>query len=249
MELALCNSRDVTKFLLGSLLSPIGQHRANHLPRSKGKRNKKRKRQEAKKDAEQKPAEPLIPPAPEISSFVSVGLNSITRTLQESSQKPKLSSPNPSSPNHEPSALESTEPQSTTPNAFSTLPSSSPSTSFSAIFVLRSSQPSILHSHLPQLIATASLPGRGSESSPSTRLVQLPRGSDERVCQALGLPRASFVGLVEGAPHTGALVDLVRRSVPEIEAPWFKEAANAAYLPVKINAIETFASVLKKQPV
>jgi ribonuclease P/MRP protein subunit POP3 len=68
------------------------------------------------------------------------------------------------------------------------------------------------------------------------------------VCQALGLPRASFIGLVEGAPHAGSLVDVIRRSVPEIEVPWLEEVKKSTYLPVKINAIKTFASVPKKQP-
>jgi ribonuclease P/MRP protein subunit POP3 len=237
------------RVLLCSLLSPVGQHRANHLTKSKGKRSKKRKRHEAKKHTgEENPSQPPIPPTPEISSFLAIGLNSITRALQESSQKPKPPSlpKDASSSSHDaPDASEITEQppaKPTTPNPSS---SASPTPSFSAIFVLRSIQPAILHAHLPQLIATASL---ARPSSPATRLVQLPRGSDERVCQALGLPRASFIGLVEGAPHAGSLVELIRRRVPEIEVPWLKEATDLTYLPVKINAIETFAPVLRKQP-
>jgi ribonuclease P/MRP protein subunit POP3 len=53
---------------------------------------------------------------------------------------------------------------------------------------------------------------------------------------------------VEGAPHAGSLVDVIRRSVPEIEVPWLEEVKKSTYLPVKINAIKTFASVPKKQP-
>jgi len=118
--------------------------------------------------------------------------------------------------------------------------SPSASVHFSAIFVLRSSQPTILHAHLPQLISTASLAYPGH---PPTRLVQLPKGCDERVGEALGLPRASFIGLLEGAPHSEALVDLIRQCVEAIEIPWVKETK---YLPVKINTIETTVGERKK---
>jgi ribonuclease P/MRP protein subunit POP3 len=58
----------------------------------------------------------------------------------------------------------------------------------------------------------------------------------------------SFIGLVEAAPHSKSLVEVVRRCVPEIEIPWLKEVRESKYLPVKINAIETFAAVSKKGP-
>jgi ribonuclease P/MRP protein subunit POP3 len=56
----------------------------------------------------------------------------------------------------------------------------------------------------------------------------------------------SFIGLVESAPHSKSLVEVVRQCVPEIEIPWLKEVRESKYLPVKINAIETFAAVSKK---
>jgi hypothetical protein len=115
---------------------------------------------------------------------------------------------------------------------------------FAAIFVPRSGQPSILHAHLPQLIATASLAHR---ELPSTRLVQLPKGCDRRLCEALGLPRVSFIGVLDGAPHSKSLIDQVRECVPEIEISWLREANGSVYLPVKINAIDTFVPVAKKQ--
>lgn len=117
---------------------------------------------------------------------------------------------------------------------------------FSAIFVPRSSQPPILHAHLPQLVVTASL---ANPELPVTRLVQLPKGCDARLSEALGLPRVSFIGILDGAPHSKSLIDLVRGCVPEIEIPWLAEAKKPVYLPVKINAIESFAPVVaqKKQ--
>jgi hypothetical protein len=114
---------------------------------------------------------------------------------------------------------------------------------FSAIFVPRSSQPPILHSHLPQLVATASA---ANPELPATRLVQLPKGCEARLSEALRLPRVSFIGLLDGAPHSKSLVDTVREGVPVIEIPWLEEAKKSVYLPLKINAIESFVPVAKK---
>lgn len=114
---------------------------------------------------------------------------------------------------------------------------------FSAIFVCRSTQPTILNDHLPQLVYTASL---AHAELPATRLVALANGSDTRLCEALGIPRVSFIGILDGAPHSKPLVNLVREYVPEIEVPWLKQAKESRYLPVKINAIETFSTVVKK---
>jgi ribonuclease P/MRP protein subunit POP3 len=117
---------------------------------------------------------------------------------------------------------------------------------FSAIFVPASSPPSIIHAHLPMLIFTASL---AHPNLPPTRLVQLPKGSDSRLCEALGLPRVSFVGILDDAPHSKGLVDLVRGNVSEIEIPWLSDAKRGEYLGVKINAIETFVGAGKKEKV
>jgi hypothetical protein len=53
---------------------------------------------------------------------------------------------------------------------------------FSAIFACGSFQPPILTEHLPQLITTASL---AYPELPQTRLLELPKGSEERLCQGL----------------------------------------------------------------
>jgi hypothetical protein len=115
---------------------------------------------------------------------------------------------------------------------------------FSAIFVPRSSQPPLLHAHLPQLVTTASL---ANPELPATRLVQLPKGCEARLSEALGLPRVSFIGILHGAPHSNSLVDLVRDCVPEIEVPWLEEAKKSVYLPLKVNAIESFVPVAKRE--
>jgi hypothetical protein len=326
-----------------SLLSPIGQYRTTNITPSKGKRNKKRKREGKKLEGEEPP--PSRPPLPEISSFVVVGLNSITRSLESLTQKSKAlrhaecekndagpdlrlgvergnsdASQNSQSTseardealnrgeNHLKDGRHSIQPrayeaksgksgagqdspsvvsraknealenatqnsrapisekqseecdagqdaQSPAPEARAqraTGPKESLSKNehvdhhFSAIFVPRSSQPPILHAHLPQLVVTASL---AHPELPVTRLVQLPKGCEARLSEALGLPRVSFIGILDGAPHSKSLVDLVRGCVPEIEIPWLTEAKKSVYLPVKINAIESFVPVVaqKKQ--
>lgn len=240
----------LTKTLLCSLLSPIGQHRANHIVKSKCKRSKKRKRQQSK--SEEVPTKSDIPPPPEISSFIAVGLNTITRSLESLAQKTKpCQSPNTIPPKSDDAGetsqdLSSKEEQEVGTSKKIAVDSDEYApvdAHFSAIFVLRSSQPAILHTHLPQLIATASL---AYPELPATRLVQLPRGSEGRLCEVLGLPRVSFIGLLEGAPHSQSLVDLIRQCVPKIEIPWLHEAKQSTYMPVKINAIETFVTAPKK---
>ncbi|KAH8671920.1 hypothetical protein BGZ60DRAFT_23169 [Tricladium varicosporioides] len=226
--------------LLCSLISPIGQHRANHTTPSKGKRNQKRKRREAK------PREATLhddtPPSPEISSFVVVGLNSITRMLEASSEKSKPTIFDTGIASAEETPAESSTPEDLESKRSESHVKSVHTRHFSVIFVPKSSQPSILHAHLPQLVTTASLAYPGL---PATRLVQLEKGSDARICEALKLPRASFIGIIEGAPYVKALVELVRECVPEVDVPWLREVKKGEYLPVKINAVETFAPVVK----
>lgn len=311
---------------------------------SKGKRSKKRKREEKKLKEEN--LETSRPPPPEISSFVVVGLNSITRSLESLSQKSKvlkstdcekndagqdpqsstselkgekhdaalgLQSPlsgagdGPPDDNERPlnnAAQKAQSPASgkkgeksdagqvspppvskAKDNALNNIETppkdgqfqgtaaskgqSQKSTAdyasgarnavretkeslienehvdhhFSAIFVPRNSQPAILNAYLPQLIATASL---SHPELPATRLVQLPNGCDARLCEALGLSRVSFIGLLDSAPHCKSLVDVVRECVSEIEVPWLQEAKKSLYLPIKINEIETSMPVGKK---
>ncbi|CAD6444907.1 9c8925b4-2850-48a5-b9be-cb44fb5fa038 [Sclerotinia trifoliorum] len=142
--------------------------------------------------------------------------------LEESSKKEMDTKANPENPKSD------TRPQ--TKDAFK------PDPHFSAIFVTRSDQPPILNSHLPQIIATAS---KAHPTKPSTRLVQVPKGSETRIAAALGLPRVSFLGILDDAPNSKALIDLIRDCVEEIQIPWLDEAKKAEYLETKINSIQT----------
>ncbi|KAF7857215.1 hypothetical protein EAF04_009456 [Stromatinia cepivora] len=217
--------------LLCSILSPIGSYRSNHIIPSKGKRSKKRKRRDLKAGNE-KSSE--TPPPPEISSYIVIGLNSIHRMLEGSSKKGLDTKANPDNPEPE------IRPQ--TNGVLGPNPQNSPPTHFSAIFVARSNQPPILNSHLPQIIATAS---KAHPTKPSTRLLQLPKGSETRIAAVLGLPRVSFLGILDDAPNSKALPDLIRDCVEEIQIPWLDEAKKAEYLETKINSIQTSIGAAK----
>ncbi|PBP26637.1 hypothetical protein BUE80_DR002403 [Diplocarpon rosae] len=237
--------QDTILNLLCNILAPIGQHRRNHVTASKGKRSQKRKRAEEEQNVGNLEA-PQAPAQPEISRFVVIGLNSITRDLESLSRKSK-SQEEHSKEDASSKAGFTLDVDVATDAAAAT---SSPSATtpffqhFSTIFVPRSSQPPILHAHLPQLVATAS---RAHPCLPATRLVQLPKNCDARLCRALGIPRVSFIGLLDGAPHADVLVELIRNEVPEVNIPWLQEVQNVKYLPVKINAVETFMPVSAKE--
>lgn len=195
---------------------------------SKGQRSKKRKRKEAvSEDVTSKP------PVPEIASFVLVGLNSIVRHLETSS---RISKPKDSS--------QAADAEPNTPDPVTTAKSEKAESATATqplphltVLFLPTPPPPILQDLLPKLITTASI---AHPSLPPTRLVTLPPTSHSRLSTALGVPRVSFIGLLEGAPHSGALVELVRECVSEVEVPGVK----GGYLPVKINAIETWAPVV-----
>ncbi|KAK2624651.1 hypothetical protein QTJ16_005844 [Diplocarpon rosae] len=237
--------QDTILNLLCSILAPIGQHRRNHVTTSRGKRSQKRKRAEEKQNIGNLET-PKAPLQPEISRFVVIGLNSITRDLESLSQKFKSQTEH--SKEDASSKADSTPHVDIATHAAAATLSPSATTPickhFSTIFVPRSSQPSILHAHLPQLVATAS---RAHPCLPATRLVQLPKDCDARLCRALGIPRVSFIGLLDGAPHADVLVEIIRSQVPEVDIPWLQEVQNVKYMPVKINAVETFMSVSAKE--
>ncbi|KAL3423598.1 hypothetical protein PVAG01_05345 [Phlyctema vagabunda] len=226
--------------LLCSLLSPIGRHRSEHLIPSKGKRSKKRKFQGAKAKDTSTPVQ-VKPPPPDISPYVVIGLNSITRHLQLSSPSENSATPETESLNTADSAVEMTGNVLESTEEATAVPSQSPGqTHLAAVFVTHTSLPAILHAHLPPLIANSC---SASHSNPVTKLVGLPKGSDGRLCAALGLARVSFVGILDGAPHSKVLLDLVQTQVPDLEPP---AAARPTYLPVKVNAVQTTSLVAAK---
>lgn len=165
---------------------------------------------------------PPVPPAPELQSYVDVGLTCVSRCLQKTaSEDLKIGSlPGEAVPVEE-----------------------SKSRFYSVIFVARSGQPNALSSHLPQMVAVAS---KSCPSQPHTRLVELPRACETRLSESLGIPRVSCIGICADAPNSRALVDFIREHVPVIEVPWLGEASEGKYRSTKINTLETVVGARKK---
>ncbi|KAI1818720.1 hypothetical protein GGS20DRAFT_526613 [Poronia punctata] len=210
--------QDTILELLCSLLSPLGHYRSQHVQVSKGRRLKKRKRKESSTHE----IEVSIPPAPELQSYIDVGLVSVSRCLQNAASAD--------------STTDSQEDDSK--------PARGPEKRFySVIFVARSGQPNALSCHLPQMVALAS---KSHPYLPPTRLVELPKACEGRLSGALGIPRVSCVGLLVGAPNSKALVDFVHSHVSIIEVPWLCEANHPEYRATKINTIGTTIGTRKK---
>ncbi|OBT68239.1 hypothetical protein VE03_02284 [Pseudogymnoascus sp. 23342-1-I1] len=204
-----------------SFLSPIGHYRTTHVTPSKGKRNKKAKRRELRSGAAQLAHDEAPVPPPELCSHILVGLNSITRHLESQSRKAC------------PLSLGIQIPSS-----------DSPGRHLAVVVTTWPSVPPILTSHLYKLLQTSSLL---HPNLPPTRLVILPRSSEKRLCGALGVPRAGFIGIFDSAPHATAVIDFCLANVPDIEVGEWLKAEQGAFMPLKINTIEVADSVLQNK--
>lgn len=199
---------------------------------SKGKREKKRRRKAShtlKAPDKQPPSNGDLPVStlkpPEIQKYVTIGFNSTTRHLE---MLARVSDPchlgaghsAPTVPKPLPAALDPPRPMA-------------------AILVPRLDQPPIMHAHLPLLVSLA------SRESPSPRLVTLPKGAEEQLKCAVGIPHIGLVGLLEGAPNRSA-IELIRQSVPDVEVHWLREARVGRYKPVNIKAVSITVPYGKK---
>lgn len=226
-----------------SLLSPVGDQRLRYTNRSQGKRAKKRKRDGVHEESNTEQEVDLVYHQPyavdtspdlELLDYLTVGFNSTNRHLEAlATPRHFMATPGITCAVNEARTAHS--------NGLQTSPTTK---SLVAVFVSRSDQPSIMHSHLPMLIQAASL---APTSSQDIKLVILPKGAEKRLSAALGIPRVGIVGLMDGAPAASPLMDFVRKHVPKVEIPWLAEAEAGGYLPVKINIIHTTAPMVSKQ--
>ncbi|KAI9780082.1 MAG: hypothetical protein M1839_007066 [Geoglossum umbratile] len=205
-----------------SLLSPIGQHRSSHTVASKGKRGRKRKRKEASNLESSVPSAPQqaeinpSPPQPEITPYLTIGLNSTTRYLELLAQNAipeSLSLHNNVPPAAGVTAAEQKSGSASRREQLGA-PCEPAQKLLVAVFVSRSSHPALIHAHLPLLTATASL---SHPENPPIVLVALPKEAETRLVSALGVPRVGVVGLLEGATGSTALVELVRERVRAVD--------------------------------
>lgn len=165
---------------------------------------------------------------PEIHDHLTIGFNTTTRYLELLAQKSS-----PSTVEHENSgavlATKTCAQLSLGPTNIKPL---------AAVFIPRSGRSSVLYSHMPPLTKAASL---AVPSSPSTRIVSLPEGAEDRLKTVLSIPRVGMVGMIDCAPDASSLIEFIRQNVSELEVPWLQEAIKGVYLAVKINAIQTSA--------
>ncbi|KFY80728.1 hypothetical protein V499_00436 [Pseudogymnoascus sp. VKM F-103] len=216
--------QDTILNLLTSFLSPIGHYHTTHITPSKGKRSKKAKRRELKGGAAKPTQDEASVPPPELISHILVGLNSITRHLESQSRKacpPSLGVPIPSYDG----------------------PANS-QRHLAVVVTTWPSVPTILTSHLHKLVQTSSLL---HHNLPPTRFVTLPRSSEKRLCSALGVPRAGFIGIFDGAPSATAVIDFCVANVPELEVDGWLKVDKSAFMPLKINTIEAADSVVQNK--
>ena len=75
--------------------------------------------------------------------------------------------------------------------------------------------PATLTNVFPTLCFTAS-----KSAEDRVKLIQLPRGSLERLSKALGVDRVGIFGLTKDTEGAQPLFDLINENVKDIEAPW-----------------------------
>ena len=160
------------------------------------------------------------PPAPAIKDALTIGFNSTQRRLE--------------------SAARASAPHRVTAGGDLDLGTagfeSSSNNTLAAVFVDRFGQPPILHSHLPLLLAAASV---STLPEQSVGLVALPTGSEARLAATLRIPRVGLLGVEKDAPGAKPLLDFVKEHVPALDIPWLRDAQNGTFLPVEINAKTT----------
>ena len=220
-----------------SLLNPIGEYRSKYVIPSKGKRKKKQKREQTcagtgqtSADYDGETLKDGIPAPPEVLKGLTLGFNSTTKYLENLAHRLSSSS------DHSQSLMKNV---ATNTGVTTVLPRETASSRpMAAVFVPHADKSTTLYRHIPLLIKRASLISPGL---PSTRLVMLPQGVEQRLGRALSIPRVGLLGLLSDEPESAALIEFVMLNVPEIQVPWLHEATGGAYLPVKINAMTTSA--------
>lgn len=197
-----------------SLLQPLGDHRRTHLLPSKGK---KRKRKANSTPLEDEPPE-AAPPRPEVGSYILTGLNSVTRHLEAlaAHTAPPVVPLSANGEGEEPVASA----QSLTPISLVVIPHNHPPSS-------------LPHAHIPTLVHLSTL---NQSSITATRLIAIPPSYEPRLATALHIPHVGALGILEGAPGAGPLVDYVREHVETTSCTWIDEAMRAEWKGVKIDA-------------
>lgn len=208
----------LTSLTIDSLLSPLGQYRRTHVKPSKGKKAAKAQQKRKNLSEDVIETEPSPPPPPELARHVDIGLNAITKKLASRCAATRASEKTSKS----------------TPEDDVASPASGQG--HAVIFVARGDQSSAFNCHFPKMVAAAS---QGTGEQEKIRLVGFSRPTMDRLSKCIGIPRVSSIGIARDAPGAKGLFDMVKEAVKPVEAPWLEKGSGPAYLPTKINAIET----------
>ena len=170
------------------------------------------------------------PPVPEILHGLTVGYNSTHRALEGLIRARRIG----------PHLRNSDRPQDKGDNEDET------PQQLAAIFVDRASQPKIIHSHLPLLLAAVS---PTSQDSSTISLVTLPNGSEEKLSTALQIPRVSMIGVFRDAQGAKPVLDLIAEKVPPLDASWLQVQGEGKYQPLKLDTKTAKVPVLPAKSV
>ena len=192
------------------LLAPIGDHQRKYVLPSQGKRARKK----LKLEATSRDLGPSPPPPPEIKKHITIGFSCTHRALEALTAQLRP------------------EREDAQEHVYDKDHAEGDVKPIAAIFIDRSSQPPIMHNHLPVLVLTAST---ALQSETDIRLVTLPNGSSPRLSSALHIPHAGQIGVLQDAPDARPLLDLVREKVPAIDKSWLNVGTDASYLPLNVD--------------
>jgi hypothetical protein len=109
-----------------------------------------------------------------------------------------------------------------------------------AVFIDRSSQPPIMHNHLPLMMSAISNGG----SDPKMWLVPLPNFSEGRLCEVLQVPRVGLIGVKDTAPGARALLDFVKKNVKAVDSLQPNSTQLDVFHSLKIDSYTTKVQVM-----
>ncbi|KAK7064093.1 ribonucleases p mrp protein subunit pop3 kDa subunit [Favolaschia claudopus] len=165
------------------------------------------------------PAENSSIPRPDILSHLSIGLNAVTRRLDDQIRSSRKTVSLDSAP---------------------TVASVPPTVSIKVVMVCRADvDPSILIAHIPHEVAAYN-----SCAPPDPiKLVTFPKGAEADLAKAVGLRRVTVIAMDINTPGLDGLVALLD-SVPTVTAPWLTSRAASA-TPVNQQLIPTHVKQLR----
>ncbi|KAF1847396.1 uncharacterized protein K460DRAFT_402753 [Cucurbitaria berberidis CBS 394.84] len=220
--------QDILLDLICNLITPLGDHRRNHIHPSKGKK-RKRPCKAAQNDTTMGEAPP---PPPEIGKHMLIGLNSVTRHLEALAAR--------NGPSTSPFAtLKSDEKETGAKKAGRQDVESGEDSRPLSMVILTHPKPSLspAHAHLPTLVHLSTLSPPSTPQSPTatTRLIPLATSTDGRLASKLHIPRVGALGIFQDAPGAKALEDFVRENIGLTECVWIDEAMKADWRGVNVK--------------